>query len=164
MQQRDAAARLHASQTLYISDLWRPCQLAELMSCLVNLAQQSSQEHLVQPCYCRRASPCLSYWNTYHTFRQEGATHVHKQVVDWQQAWIQQMHKQQPAVLGLEAACRIWCLIFCFMLISKKFTFSVTYVVSQLYMYNVMARSASYWTVHRCGDSKGPKQHLTTED
>ncbi len=50
------------------------------------------------------------------------------------------------------------------MLISKKFTFSVTYVVSQLYMYNVMARSASYWTVHRCGDSKGPKQHLTTED
>ncbi len=51
----------------------------------------------------------------------------------------------------------------CFSLVGKKFTL-FTYVVSQLYIYNFLARSASYWTVHKFGDGKNPKQHLTTED
>ena len=50
----------------------------------------------------------------------------------------------------------------CFSLVGKKFTL-FTYVVSQLYIYSFLARSASHWTVHKFGDSI-PKQHLTTED
>ncbi len=71
------------------------------------------------------------------------------------------MHKQQLAVLGLGAACR--CLISLLQSRWQKVTL-FTYVVSQLYIYSFLARSASYWTVHQVGDSKNPKQHLTTED
>ena len=75
------------------------------------------------------------------------------------------MHKQQPAVLGLVQLLGVAfrCLIFCFSLIGKMFTL-ITYLVSQLYIYSFLARSASYWTVRKLGNSKNPKQHLTTED
>lgn len=91
---------------------------------------------------------------------KEGYTFTSKCLIDSKHGYSRCTNSSQQC-LDLELLADVWFL--CFSLVGKKFT-SITYLVSQLYMYNFLASSASYRTVHKFGDSKNPKQHLTTED
>jgi len=145
-------------KSLYISDLWRSCQLATL-SGQSSSALKSTWSSLAIAAELLPASATKVC--TTHSGRTEWHTCTSKWLINSKHGYSKRTNSSWQC-MDLKLLAGVWFSASC----SRAGKLHLVWLMLSVSCTctNLLARSASYWTIHRCGDNRGPKQHLTTED